>query len=213
MSEENDKIFIEPIAKLEEEPIVEEIKKEEPAIEEEKSEAKIDRRKGKSKRVLTPEQKAKLVENLAKGRAKSLETRRRNRELKKIEKDSKITNDEKIILDSLKKKENKSKSNNELLDKIAELQNKLNEKEKAKPKLEVIPEVENDEDVIDKIDRDIEEFTKKKEKLIKKRPKVKVDSQKVKVVKPVETNVDVNVELQNKRIQDRKLMDMLKNLR
>jgi len=40
----------------------------------------------KKKRVLTPEQKEKLLDNLRRGREKSLETRRKNRLLKKAQK-------------------------------------------------------------------------------------------------------------------------------
>jgi len=43
----------------------------------------------KKKRVITEEQRARLLSNLAKGRAKSLETRRKNRLLKKAQKKEK----------------------------------------------------------------------------------------------------------------------------
>ena len=44
-------------------------------------------KKPRKKRVLTEEQKEKLRENLKKGREKSLETRRRNKQLKSMDKD------------------------------------------------------------------------------------------------------------------------------
>ena len=47
---------------------------------------KIDKRRGKRKKPISDEQRARLVANLAKGRVKALETRRKNAQLKKIEK-------------------------------------------------------------------------------------------------------------------------------
>ena len=136
---DNDKIFIEPVEAVKEETTIEKVE-EAPKVSEEPK-PKPDGRKGKSKRIPTQEQKDKLVANLAKGRAKSLETRRRNRELKKIEKETKLNGDEKLILESLQKKKNKSKDSNELLDKISELQKKLDEKEKVSIEVKEKPKV------------------------------------------------------------------------
>jgi len=102
----------------------------EPVVVEEKPVEKVDRRKGKSKRVLTDEQKQKLRENLAKGRAKSIATRKRKMELRKIEKEEKISEDEKRVLAALEQKRNKSRESKDLLGQIEELKYKLAQKDK-----------------------------------------------------------------------------------
>ena len=112
----------------------------EPVVVEEKPIEKVDRRKGKSKRVLTDEQKQKLRENLAKGRAKSIATRKRKMELRKIEKDEKISADEKKVLEALEQKRNKSRESKDLLGQIEELKYKLAQKDKEiQEKSKVVP--------------------------------------------------------------------------
>lgn len=134
---DNDEIFLSKCEEFDSKTSADVNKEEAPALEE-----KIDKRKGKSKRVLSDEQKAKLKENLAKGREKSLATRKRKAELRKIEKAERITEEETKVLSALEKKRDKSRANNDLLTQIAELKAKLLEKDKS---LKTIKEVKEPE--------------------------------------------------------------------
>jgi len=98
---------------------------------------KIDKRRGKRKKPITEEQRKRLCDNLARGRAKALETRRKNAQLKKIEKEDKLNEKEEKLLNALNKKKDKSRDNDDLLKKIADLEKRLSEKESksvSKPK-------------------------------------------------------------------------------
>tara|TARA_R110000772_G_scaffold39937_3_gene93677 strand:+ start:423 stop:1022 length:600 start_codon:yes stop_codon:yes gene_type:complete len=64
-------------------------------------------KKPRKKRVLTEEQKEKLRENLKKGREKSLETRRRNKQLKSMDKDKAKDAKDAELYDHLKAKKEK----------------------------------------------------------------------------------------------------------
>ena len=55
-------------------------------------ESKGTQKRERKKRVMTAEQKAKAIENLAKGRAKSLETRRRKKNLSLLDADDSLRN-------------------------------------------------------------------------------------------------------------------------
>ena len=94
---------------------------------------KVDKRKGKRSKPISEEHRAILLDNLARGRAKALETRRKNAQLKKIERDEKISEKEEKLLSALNKKKDKSRNNDDLLKKIADLENKLKEKEVVTP--------------------------------------------------------------------------------
>ena len=96
---------------------------------------KVDKRKGKRSKPISEEHRAILLDNLARGRAKALETRRKNAQLKKIERDEKISEKEERLLSALNKKKDKSRNNDDLLKKIADLENKLKEKEAPPPKV------------------------------------------------------------------------------
>ena len=97
---------------------------------------KIDKRRGKRKKPISDEQRARLCDNLARGRTKALETRRKNAQLKKIEKEQKMDEKEEKLLHALNKKKQKSQGNDDLLKKIADLERKLLEKEsKPEPKV------------------------------------------------------------------------------
>ena len=97
---------------------------------------KIDKRRGKRKNKISEEQRQRLCDNLARGRAKALETRRKNAQLKKIEKEDKLNEKEEKLLNALNKKKDKSRDNDDLLKKIADLEKKLLEKEsKPEPKV------------------------------------------------------------------------------
>ena len=97
---------------------------------------KVDKRRGKRKNKISEEQRQRLCDNLARGRAKALETRRKNAQLKKIEKEDKLNEKEEKLLNALNKKKDKSRDNDDLLKKIADLEKKLLEKEsKPEPKV------------------------------------------------------------------------------
>ena len=87
----------------------------------------------KGRKPLSEEQKQRLRENLAKGRAKSLEIRRRKAQLKKIEKADKVTEEEEKIYNNIQRKKQKAKDNDELLKQIEELKAQLRNKEKPAP--------------------------------------------------------------------------------
>jgi len=98
---------------------------------------KVDKRRGKRSKPISEEHRAILLDNLARGRAKALETRRKNAQLKKIERDEKISEKEEKLLSALNKKKDKSRNNDDLLKKIADLENKLKEKEAPPPQAKV----------------------------------------------------------------------------
>ena len=97
-------------------------------------------KKARKKRVMTEEQKAKLVANLAKGRATSLANRQRKAKLKEIEKMETVTAQDKKIKKHIEEKEKKSRSNDNYESEIAELKRKLAEKPKVMEKIEEEPE-------------------------------------------------------------------------
>ena len=105
---------------------------EEVAVEEVKPVVK----KTRKKRVMTPEAKAKLVANLAKGRATSLANRQRKAKLKEIEKLETVTAQDKKIKAHIEEKEKKSRTNDNYEAEIAELKKKLAEKPKVMEKIE-----------------------------------------------------------------------------
>ena len=77
--------------------------------------------KSKKRKPLTEERKQMLRDNLKRGREKSMETRRRNRELKKIENEEKIKLQDEKLLKSLELKRNKKNNENTLLEQIENL--------------------------------------------------------------------------------------------
>ena len=90
---------------------------------------KQDKRRGKRSKPISEEHRAILIDNLARGRAKALETRRKNAQLKKLARDEKISENEEKLLTALNKKKDKSRNNEDLLKKIADLESKLKDKE------------------------------------------------------------------------------------
>ena len=94
---------------------------------------KVDKRKGKRSKPISEQHRAILLDNLKRGRAKALETRRKNAQLKKIERDEQMNDKEERLLSALNKKKDKSRNNDDLLKKIADLENKLKEKEVVTP--------------------------------------------------------------------------------
>ena len=103
-------------------------------------------KKARKKRVMTPEAKAKLVANLAKGRATSLANRQRKAKLKEIEKMETVSAQDKKIKAHIEEKEKKSRSNDNYEKEIAELKRQLAEKPKTMEKIE-----EEEEPVVNKV--------------------------------------------------------------
>ena len=112
-----------------------EVPEEIPLIQQEIEEpiVKKDKRRGKRSKPISEEQRKRLCDNLARGRAKALETRRKNAQLKKIEKEQKMDEKEEKLLNALNKKKQKSQGNDDLLKKIADLEKRLLEKDSAPP--------------------------------------------------------------------------------
>ena len=112
-----------------------EVPEEIPLIQQEIEEpiVKKDKRKGKRSKPISEEHRARFVDNLARGRAKALETRRKNAQLKKIEKEQKMDEKEEKLLNALNKKKQKAQGSDDLLKKIADLEKRLLEKESAPP--------------------------------------------------------------------------------
>lgn len=74
---------------------------------------------------VSPEHREILLANLAKGREKALETRRKNAQLRKIDREEKMNEKEEKLLSALQKKKNKTKGNEDLLSEIAELKKQI----------------------------------------------------------------------------------------
>ena len=107
-------------------------------------------KKTRKKRVMTPEAKAKLVANLAKGRATSLANRQRRAKLKEIEKLETVTAQDKKIKAHIEQKEKKARSNDNYESEIAELKRQLAAKPKIMKKIEEEEEPEP-EPVVNKV--------------------------------------------------------------
>ena len=101
-----------------------------PAPPKEEKPIEISKKTGKPKRQISEKQRQQNLANLAKGRAKGLETRRRRAALKKIEREAKITEEEKRISEHLEKKKARTKKHDELQEEINKLKAQLAEKNK-----------------------------------------------------------------------------------
>ena len=90
-----------------------------------KSKNKANKNKKKAKAGMTDERKAKLLEQLARGRATSALNRQKKAKAKKIKKDQELTEQDEIIYKDIEKKKNKkSKREKELEAELNELKNK-----------------------------------------------------------------------------------------
>ena len=90
-----------------------------------KSKNKANKNKKKAKAGMTDERKAKLLEQLARGRATSALNRGKKAKAKKIKKDQEVTEQDEIIYKDIEKKKNKkSKREIELEDELNALKNK-----------------------------------------------------------------------------------------
>ena len=117
-----------------------------------KSKNKANKNKKKAKAGMTDERKAKLLEQLARGRATSALNRGKKAKAKKIKKDQEVTEQDEIIYKDIEKKKNK-KSKREI-----ELEAELNALKNKKP---LSPIKEEQEDELFSEDSDSEEKPKK----------------------------------------------------
>ena len=118
----------------EQEPLLESVPEDKAEVEEVIKIKKVDGRRGPRKTPISEKQREQLLKNLEKGRAKGLETRRKKAELKRIEKESKNSATDKLLLATLQKRELKTAGSDALLKKIADLESKLlQQQEAAKP--------------------------------------------------------------------------------
>ena len=92
-------------------------------------------KKKKEKRVLTDEQKAKLKDNLARGRATALANRQKKAELKRLKAESDQEASDTLLYNQLKEKKDKSRATDSYLNEIEILKQQLLE-ERAKKKEE-----------------------------------------------------------------------------
>ena len=129
-----------------------------------KSKNKANKNKKKAKAGMTEERKAKLLEQLARGRATSALNRAKKAKVKKIKKQEEVTEQDEIIYKDIEKKKNK-KSKREM-----ELEAELNAlKNKTKPLTKIEEQAEqSDEDLFEqpnvKIKFDQKATGKEKEK-------------------------------------------------
>jgi len=123
----------------EEETAPEPIKEPEPEIEPEP----VKRTKtGRIKKKASPKTRERLRKQLAAGRAKSLEIRRRNKKLKELDKRKKLDEEDKRLLEELQDR----KTNQELRDEIKKLKESMKTKE-PEAKLELPPKPQKSQSV------------------------------------------------------------------
>lgn len=120
-----------------------------------KSKNKANKNKKKAKAAMTDERKAKLLEQLARGRATSALNRAKKAKVKKIKKQEEVTEQDEIIYKDIEKKKNKkSKREIELEDELNFLKKSLDQKEpKTKPlkPIKEEKEVSDDEDLFEPV--------------------------------------------------------------
>ena len=162
--EENDKVFNEEIPKeTETQPTTSGIADKTPvAVEKEESAAvEVAPKKTKKKRVLTDEEKERLKQNLAKGRATSLANRRKKAQLKKIALEEKSKEEDEKIFQAYKKKRKPAElmdENESLKKQLAEMKMQMESskkqeiikpikvKEKREPKVKTAETEDSDND-------------------------------------------------------------------
>lgn len=129
-------------ASSEEEPApepIEEVKEPEPEVEPEP----VKRTKtGRIKKKASPKTRERLRKQLAAGRAKSLEIRRRNKKLKEVSKRKKLDEEDKVLLEELQDR----KTNQELRDEIKRLREGIKTKE-PEAKVELPPKPQKNQTV------------------------------------------------------------------
>ena len=156
-----------------------------------KSKNKANKNKKKAKATMTDERKAKLLEQLARGRATSAINRQKKAKAKKIKKDLELTEQDEIIYKDIEKKKNK-KSKREI-----ELENELNElKKKTKP-LPPIKEEDSDDDIFSE-GSDMEVI------LSEDQPKKEMSTNMKMSINKEESSDDEEIEKQIQKLQKRK---------
>lgn len=118
---------------------IEEVKEPEPEVEPEP----VKRTKtGRIKKKASPKTRERLRKQLAAGRAKSLEIRRRNKKLKELDKRKKLDEEDKVLLEELQDR----KTNQELRDEIKRLREGMKTKE-PEAKIELPPKPQKSQTV------------------------------------------------------------------
>lgn len=131
-------------------------------------------KKVRKKRVLTEIQKEKLRENLKKGREKSLETRRRNKELKNMKKDkTKEAEDDELLKHLTEKKEKKTIVKNTIVSENEALKKRLDEMEERFSSMnsKKLSSIKEDETETPSDRKNIENLKKSQSQTIEKSPK------------------------------------------
>jgi len=150
-NDENILFEVQPVSDIEEsEPSSEEEQAPEPEPIEEVEEpqpevelAPVKRTKtGRIKKKASPKTRERLRKQLAAGRAKSLEIRRRNKKLKELDKRKKLDEEDKVLLEELQDR----KTNQELRDEIKRLREGMKTKE-PQAKIELPPKPQKSQTV------------------------------------------------------------------
>ena len=175
--------------------------KKEPVEEVPEEHVEISKKTGKPKRKLTDKQRQINLENLARGRAKALETRRKKAQLRKIAREEKMTEEENKIAEHLEKKKARSRKHEELQDEINKLKKQLAEKNKSS----------KSKNISDDEEEPLETQKPRKQKTTQKPAKEppKESSKKQEAQKPKE-NV---VHTPNKPLSNKQLLKLMRNLR
>ena len=126
---------------------------------------------------MTPETKARLLEQLARGRAKSAETRAKNRKLKQIAKRKQEEDRDRLIQEDL----NKSNKNRNMEKEIEELKRQLEESKQSKKVAEKVAVAEKEEKVLEK---PIEKKVERKVEVLKQPLPATATSKPIPIPKP-----------------------------
>jgi hypothetical protein len=198
---ETDEIFEEGIAKNEvveepEKPPIKKKTKKVTKIEEEKEpllpedeNPDVAPKKVKKKRVLTPESKQRLLDNLARGRATSLANRKKKAQLRKIEKEEAAYQEDERIFQALKKKQRPKELEDEnirLREELATLKSSM-----SKPK---------------------EQKEQKEASLIQVRSKPTIIEEENKAVKPIKPKPVEKLKPAKKELSKREIQKLMRGL-
>ena len=218
-----EEIFEEPKEELEE--IDKKVKgrkgKKVKVVEEEIEEPKPIEKKVKAKKprkAVSPNTKARLLQNLAKGRATSLANRQRKAKLKAIEKSKKLKDEEEIILKDLQAKKESLRDKDDLKREIEELRKQLAQKkeepveEKVKPikkkKKKIIIEEESEDEGVESEEEEEEVIVKK----VKRKKEKKVVEERAPTPVPVIVP-ELPAGFAGSRFSNKELVKLMKNFR
>ena len=160
------------------------------------SKNKANKNKKKAKAGMTEERKAKLLEQLARGRATSALNRQKKAKAKKIKKQDEISEQDEIIYKDIEKKKNK-KSKREI-----ELEAELNNLKNKKPLSPITEQKEEQEDELFSEGSDME-VVLSEEKPKKENVKIRFDK-KTKRIADSSDDDDEEIEKQIQKLQKRK---------